>query len=652
LSNTKKRTSFSEKFKNMLRQSVFIHFFVWLAEFFHNKIKFSKTMKLLSSFFSLEKSYNESYLKKKLSVLWFKPDKWMNIKNSLQKAFGQSFFYTLYLKLVNSLLALRARVYGVILFIYGFCALSVGLIKTFVSTSVSSDYSLIYQGGVLILTAIILLFSKTDLGTLLSRGRITGYFIREIVGLKNENVIREPIDENMVVPMLVGIVLGVSSMFVQPIFVLIACLGFIYVSLVFTRPEFGVLVIALSVAFLPTMVICAQVILTFAAFLCKVIRGKRSVSFGPVDLVITIFAVFLFLGGVFSSSVATSLPAVCVFLCFMLAYYLIVNLVKSMQLLKKILFVFAFSFLCCSLLGIWQNFFGIPDTKWTDVDMFSEIETRVISTFDNPNVFGEYLIIMFPTVFAMFLTSYGFKKRSFLSLGLVSGIMALVFTWSRGAWIGFVVSMIIYFIIVNKKSIAVYIVGLVSLPFAYPFLPESIKTRIESIGNTADTSTSYRVHIWEGSWNMLKDWWSTGIGVGTGAFGEVYPVYSLTGIERAPHAHNLFFQVFVELGVFGILALLVLVLFVAIKCCTYLAKGTQKDIKLISTGALLGLFAILVQGLTDYVWYNYRIFLLFWMVLAISCVAVNVASREEGRLDNKDNIYGGKNEKAEIDIQI
>lgn len=637
----------------MLGQSVFIHFFVWIAEFLYDKIKYSKTVKFLSSYFSIEKNFSESFLKKQLSRLWFKPEKWLGIKNAIQKAFGQSLFYTLFLKAVNCLLSLKARVYGVVLFIYGFCALSAGFIKTFVSTTVKSDYPLIYQGGILIILAVILLFSKTDVGTLLAGGRITGYFIREIVGLKNENVIRTPIEETMVVPMLVGILLGISSLFVQPIIVLVGFFGLIYVSLVFTRPEFGVLVIALSVAFLPTMVICAQVILTFVAFMCKVIRGKRSVRFESIDLVITVFAVFMLLGGLFSASVSTSLPAVCVFICFMISYYLIVNLVKSAEQLKKILFVFAASFLFCSLLGIWQNFFGIPDTKWTDVDMFSEIETRVISTFDNPNVFGEYLIIMFPTVFAMFLTVGGFKRRSFLALGLVSGIMALVFTWSRGAWLGFIISMIIYFIIVNKKSIAVYIVGIVSLPFAYPFLPESIKTRIESIGNTADTSTSYRVHIWEGAWNMLKDWWSTGIGVGTGAFGEIYPVYSLTGIERAPHAHNLFFQVFVELGAFGIITLLVIVLFVAIKCCTYLVKGTQKEIKLISTGALLGLFAILVQGLTDYVWYNYRIFLLFWIVLAVACVSVNIAAREEGRLNNKEDVlYGGKNEKAEIDVQI
>ena len=81
--------------------------------------------------------------------------------------------------------------------------------------------------------------------------------------------------------------------------------------------------------------------------------------------------------------------------------------------------------------------------------------------------------------------------------------------------------------------------------------------------------------------------------------------------------------------------------------------GTQRHIKLISSGALLGLYAILAQGFTDYVWYNYRIFLLFWVVIAVSCVAINIAAREEGRyIDKETSLYGGKNEKAEIDIQI
>lgn len=639
--------------KNLFSNSLFVRFFVFLSEFFYSRILFSKIAQFLSSYNKVGEKYSGSLGEKAVQKIWFKPKKRLNVKNKVQKTVENSYFYKLFLRISNYLLSVNARVYGIVLFIYGFCAASVGFIKTFLVTFVDEDYFLIAQGAVLILVGIFLLMSKKHMGSLLTDGIVTGYFIREIVGMKEENVSRKAIAESGVAPMLVGVFLGISSLLIDPIFIITGFFAFVYVSLVFVKPEFGVLVTVTAIPFLPTMALCGHILLVFIAYLCKLFRGKRSLLITPIDVSVGIFAMFVFLGGIFSASVSTSLPAVCVLVCFMLSYFLIVNLVKSIQFLKKVLIALSIGVFVCALIGIWQNFFGIADTTWTDVDMFSEIETRVVSTFENPNVFGEYLIILLPLVIAMFIVEKKFNNRGFFFVSFVVGCLALVFTWSRGAWLGFLFSMLLYLIIINKRSIAIYFVGLLSLPFAYPFFPDSIRGRIESIGNMADSSTAYRVHIWEAVWHMLRDWWLTGIGVGVGAFRNVYPSYSLSGIETAPHAHNLFFQVFLELGIFGITSLFFVIIFAMRKCCTYLKYGSQRDVKLISSAALVGLVAILMQGLTDHVWYNYRVFLMFWVVLSIVSVTVDLAKREDKRTDDVEAyLNGGQDERAEIEIQI
>ena len=637
--------SSKESIKTLFLNSLFVRFFVFLAEFFYSKILFSKTAQFLSSYNNTGEKYGESFSKRTVGKLWFKPDKRLNAKNKVQRTVENSFFYKLFLRITNYLLAVKVRVYGIVLFIYGFCSACVGLIKTYFVTFVDEDYFLIAQGVILVLVGIFLLISRKDMGTLLAHGMVTGFFIRDIVGLKKENVVRKTIDENSVIPMLVGLFLGVSSLFVDPLFIIAGFFAFVYVSLVFSTPEFGVLATVAAIPFLPTMVLCAHIILVSLAYVCKVVRGKRSVSITPIDVSVGVFALFVLLGGVFSASVSTSLPAVCVMVCFMLSYFLIVNLVKSQLFLKKVLISLAIGVFVCALIGIWQNFFGIADTTWTDVDMFSEIETRVVSTFENPNVFGEYLIMILPLIVSMFIVEKSFKHKSFLFVSFVVGCMALIFTWSRGAWLGFLLSMVLYLIVINKKSIALYCVGIIALPFAYPFFPESIRGRIESIGNMADSSTSYRVHIWEAAWEMLQDWWLTGIGVGVGAFQKIYPSYALSGIETAPHSHNLFFQVFLELGIFGIAAFFFVIIFAARKCCTYLRHGSQREVKLISSAALVGLLAILTQGLTDHVWYNYRVFLMFWVVLSLVSVTVDLATREDKRTDDVESyLTGGQDE--------
>ena len=63
---------------------------------------------------------------------------------------------------------------------------------------------------------------------------------------------------------------------------------------------------------------------------------------------------------------------------------------------------------------------------------------------------------------------------------------------------------------------------IVFLPF---IIPETMVERMMSVGNLGDSSTSYRVFIWLGTLEMLKNFWLGGIGMGEGAFRTVYPLY-------------------------------------------------------------------------------------------------------------------------------
>jgi O-antigen ligase len=70
-----------------------------------------------------------------------------------------------------------------------------------------------------------------------------------------------------------------------------------------------------------------------------------------------------------------------------------------------------------------------------------------------------------------------------------------------------------------------------------------------------DSSTAYRVYIWIASLRLIEKFWPSGIGTGVDVFMQVYPKYALSGVAMAPHAHNLFLVVMVELGIAGFLAL-------------------------------------------------------------------------------------------------
>ena len=48
---------------------------------------------------------------------------------------------------------------------------------------------------------------------------------------------------------------------------------------------------------------------------------------------------------------------------------------------------------------------------------------------------------------------------------------------------------------------------------------------------------------------------------------------------------------------------------------TFTIISAYKKRNLVLVGILSGIFAFLVQSMTDHTWYNYRVVLIFWMVL-------------------------------------
>ena len=612
----------SGKLRSLFDTSIFVFALKKVSEFVYSLIDSSKTAQMFTSYDAVCEKNGESLTSRLLNRLKPRKKKILSVKNAVSEHIEDSFFVRKTNGVFDVLLGCKLRVYGVIFFILGILSAVIGVIERYLIEPHVTDSTLMWQGILFVILSLPLFVSKDELSTAIVKGRISGAVIK-FLGYKQEDIMRPAVGENMAVTVVIGVLLGILSFIVQPMFYLLAVFAVIYIRILLSKPEYSIMFAIATLPFLPTMVICGEVIVTFFAYIIKVLRGKRSARFDILDVFVMIFAIFMLLGGLFSITPSKSLPPTCVFVCFIVAYFLIVNLIKTKELQRKTLVLSLFSFSVCSLYGIYQNFFATPDTTWTDEDMFSDIATRVVSTFENPNVFGEYLIMLIPVAIAFILIAKNFTQRSAGALAVVLSFAALIYTWSRGAWLGCIGSLAIFLVIVTKYALGAYTVGLMSVPLLIPFLPSSILDRFTSIGNMTDSSTSYRVFIWEATANMIKDNFICGIGVGTGAFQTVYSEYALAGIERAPHSHNLYLQILVELGIVGFVIFAFTMFLFFSKVFTFLKKSENRESKLIVGAIACGIIAILIQGLTDYVWYNYRVFSMFWMMLAVATAIIN-----------------------------
>ena len=84
----------------------------------------------------------------------------------------------------------------------------------------------------------------------------------------------------------------------------------------------------------------------------------------------------------------------------------------------------------------------------------------------------------------------------------------------------------------------------------------SLRARVLSIFILrGDSSTSFRMNVYQSSIQMFKDNPFLGIGVGNQNFRETYGLYMKTGYD-ALSAYNIYLETAVESGIFALLAFL------------------------------------------------------------------------------------------------
>lgn len=560
---------------------------------------------------------------------------WHPFKQKLARTFEESVILSHIRGISRRLLACQLRVYGLFLFSFALYGALAYIFKAFfvMRGEGAVDAGIIVTLVMMVIASVGLISARSTLAGALLGSSIACFFLFNVVGIRRESL--EDIGESegrFNVAFVAGLIFGAASYAVAPVWLLAAIGGVIAAYLVLISPEFGILAIITLLPFAPTMVLVAAVLYTAFCLFLKVMCGKRSIKLDLLDRMVLIFMLLMIFGGFVALS-RGSLKPMLVYVAFMLGYFLVVNLVRSREWVVRCVVGAMLSCTVVACYGIVQNFFGLAETTWQDADMFSSIKGRVVSTFENPNVLAEYLIMLLPIMLAAFIVTKSLKGKAFVFLcGALSG-GCLIYTWSRGAWLGFMLGIMIFMLMYSRKTLAAMLFCLLGVPFLPFILPESIIQRFTSIGDLGDSSTSYRVYIWNGVISMLKDFLFTGIGIGNESFKLIYPAYALSGIETAPHSHNLYLQITVELGLFGLLVFIAL-LFVWAQSCFTLHTREKRSTKLIGAGIFCGIIAVLLQGMTDYIWYNYRVFLMFWLMLGLSA-----AVRRVHRATEQDSIF-------------
>ena len=483
----------------------------------------------------------------------------------------------------------------------------------------------IFASALLVSAGLLMMLFKSGIHEILNDS-IAVRFISgrpEVLSLLNLSDRRKN-QNHYILMIILGSLIALFPVMLPTFYAAAAIAALLVVPLIFIWPVLGLLILVISIAFIPTMAAAGLILLTWIAVIVNCALGRMTLS-GVLKKgrPVLLFIFITLIGGIISFAVADSIRIALIYTVFISSVYLFLSMIKDKVMFKTALILSGAAAFLTAVYGMYQYLTGNIQAGWIDSEMFAGI-VRIYSTFENPNVYGEYLLFMIPIALVFFFSSRRFIYKLFWFGAGLAMVAAMLLTMSRGCWIGLAAGVFIYFLIADRRYLWLFFAAVVVLPFV---LPESIMFRLLSIGNLEDSSSLYRLFIWLGTFRMLGDYWLTGIGLGTKAFSGIYSAYAYNGI-LAPHPHNLYLNIMSESGITGLICLGL----ITIKSLKYSisnaisAKG--RELKHAGAAIAAAFTGILIQGVFDNVFYNYRIVLIFWIFTALAFVFQNIMKDE------------------------
>ncbi len=255
-------------------------------------------------------------------------------------------------------------------------------------------------------------------------------------------------------------------------------------------------------------------------------------------------------------------------LFFVVALFLLaVNLFLSKNIKKaveRIFWTVTISSFLVSLYAICQ-YFGLDFLTWQEAALETK---RAMSSLGQPNFLGSFLLLSIPLSFYLARYSKNIYGKIFLALVLLSQLLALLFSGSRGAWLGLMAVLVVVFLVYKKSRKTTLIIGssFIVMALILFFTNNVFSQRFKGAFNLSEGSSSVRTFLYNNSWQASLD---NPLGFGLENQREaLIPYYEISSAEKNKvnvifdRAHNVFLDIILSLGFLGLIIYLYLYYFI------------------------------------------------------------------------------------------
>ena len=366
-----------------------------------------------------------------------------------------------------------------------------------------------------------------------------------------------------------------------------------------------------------------------------IFEGKfdRKILNHPVTLAIAFHILWMFITSVTSTYPLVSFKHLLSQLWFIIPFYLLgTQLFRE----KKYIKIFVWLYSSTLLIVIFYTLIQHAQNSWTQ----KAAHWVMIPFYNDHTAYAAVLALFIPPMIAFMRDRYSsFRERFLAGFMSIMLIIAIILSYTRAAWLSLIVTLIVYFIYsfrIKFYNVLLIGAGLVTLfmIFSSDIFMKLEKNRqdsatdfnkhIKSISNiTTDASNLERINRWNSALRMWKQKPFFGWGPGTYQFNYApfqkssETTIISTNAGDSGNAHSEFIGPLSEEGVFGMLAMVLIVITVIYRSSILYSTSKDPNIRLLTLGILLGLITYFVHGTLNNFLDTDKLSVPFWAFIAM-----------------------------------
>lgn len=293
------------------------------------------------------------------------------------------------------------------------------------------------------------------------------------------------------------------------------------------------------------------VVITIISILFSREKCKHGFRFSSQQTLLFLLGIVLAISGSFSQAAIDYFIER--FVPVLVIYVLIVNLLDENMRVRNFLLTYCLFTTYLSLYGIYNH-----EISGGHV-FYDEGLDRIYyyGFLNDPNDLALVLVSALPLLMTFLHQAQSFPARLFFIWAFILHIVAILWTYSRGGFLGLATVLILYSLTSAKKVLAIG--ASILILFTMLAFSQSLRGRFIDVGiedsKQMDPSAAYRLQLWEAGINMVKDNLFNGVGMGQfrNEVGRYLPADTPVYRARPQTAHNSFVLVAGEAGIPGLL---------------------------------------------------------------------------------------------------